>query len=43
MTAVAIIERVLAGERRAGFVTPAGLYGPDMVLEIEGVSREDLV
>lgn len=43
MTAVAIIERVLTGERRAGFVTPAGLYGPDMVLEIEGVSREDLV
>ncbi|OUS06243.1 hypothetical protein A9Q96_09660 [Rhodobacterales bacterium 52_120_T64] len=42
LSAVAIIERVLAGERQAGFVTPAGLFGPDMVLELDGVSREDL-
>jgi len=32
----------MAGQRRAGYVTPAGLFGPDMILEIEGVSREDL-
>jgi short subunit dehydrogenase-like uncharacterized protein len=39
---VAIAQRVLAGEVRAGFQTPAGLYGADFPLTFEGVCREDL-
>jgi short subunit dehydrogenase-like uncharacterized protein len=42
MTALKIIERVLAGKSTAGFQTPSLAYGADFVLEIEGVSREDL-
>jgi short subunit dehydrogenase-like uncharacterized protein len=41
-TAVAALERVLAGEAKPGFQTPSLAFGPDFVLEIEGVSREDL-
>jgi saccharopine dehydrogenase (NAD+, L-lysine-forming) len=39
---VAIAQRVLAGEIRAGFQTPAGLYGADFPLTFTGVCREDL-
>jgi short subunit dehydrogenase-like uncharacterized protein len=42
LTALAIAEKVLAGEYKAGFQTPAKAYGPDLILEIEGVAREDL-
>jgi short subunit dehydrogenase-like uncharacterized protein len=42
LSALAIAERVLAGEVRAGFQTPAGVYGPDFVLSLEGVRREDV-
>jgi len=40
--ALAIVERVLAGELRSGFQTPAGMYGADFVLGLPGVVREDL-
>ncbi len=40
--ALAAIEKVMAGWAPAGFQTPAGAYGPDLVLECEGVSREDV-
>lgn len=36
-TSVAILERVLAGEYRPGFQTPARVYGPDFVLSFPGV------
>ncbi|HVZ06305.1 saccharopine dehydrogenase family protein [Rhodopila sp.] len=39
---IAIAERVLAGEATAGFRTPAGVYGPDFILDFEGVRREDM-
>lgn len=39
---VLIAQRVLAGEVRAGFQTPAGLYGADFPLSFDGVCREDL-
>lgn len=39
--ALAIVRRVLAGEAPPGFQTPATAYGPDFVLELEGVIRED--
>jgi short subunit dehydrogenase-like uncharacterized protein len=42
MTALAIVERVLAGKAPAGFQTPSLAYGADLILEIEGVVREDL-
>lgn len=41
-TALAIVERVLAGTAPAGFQTPSLAYGPDFILEIEGVERVDL-
>jgi short subunit dehydrogenase-like uncharacterized protein len=42
MTALAIVERVLKGDAPAGFQTPSRAYGADLILEIEGVTREDL-
>jgi short subunit dehydrogenase-like uncharacterized protein len=40
--ALAVVERVLAGNAIPGFQTPAMAYGPDFVLGIEGVVREDV-
>src|SRR5579864_9100664 len=42
IAAAAIVERVLGGDLRYGFQTPAMLLGPDFVLSLEGVHREDL-
>ena len=42
LTAVAAAQKVLAGEAPPGFMTPSKAYGPDFVLEIPGVTREDL-
>jgi short subunit dehydrogenase-like uncharacterized protein len=42
LTALKAVERVLAGQFKAGFQTPSLAYGADFILEIEGVSREDL-
>ncbi|BDG05389.1 saccharopine dehydrogenase [Anaeromyxobacter oryzae] len=42
LTAVEIARRVLAGEVRPGWQTPASAYGPDLVLAIPGVEREDV-
>jgi short subunit dehydrogenase-like uncharacterized protein len=39
--ALAVVERVLAGEATPGFQTPSKLFGPDFVLGLEGVVRED--
>jgi short subunit dehydrogenase-like uncharacterized protein len=41
-TALAIVRRVLDGDAPPGFQTPSKAYGPDFVLTIEGVSREEL-
>jgi short subunit dehydrogenase-like uncharacterized protein len=41
-TAVSALERVLAGEASPGFRTPSLAFGPDFILSIEGVRREDL-
>ncbi|HUL77396.1 MAG TPA: saccharopine dehydrogenase, partial [Vicinamibacteria bacterium] len=40
--ALAVVERVLAGQAPAGFQTPGKAYGPDFVLGIEGVTRTDV-
>lgn len=45
LTAVAsleIVRRVLAGDAPPGYQTPAKAYGPDLVMEFGGVTREDL-
>jgi short subunit dehydrogenase-like uncharacterized protein len=42
LTALAIVGKVLAGQAPAGFQTPSRAYGADLILEIEGVEREDL-
>lgn len=42
LTAVAIAQKVLAGQVIVGFQTPSLVYGADFILEIEGVVREDL-
>ncbi|MCX7859531.1 MAG: saccharopine dehydrogenase NADP-binding domain-containing protein [Chloroflexus sp.] len=40
-TALLIVQRVLNGHATAGFHTPAGLYGPDLICEVPGVTRSD--
>jgi short subunit dehydrogenase-like uncharacterized protein len=42
LTALAAVEKALSGSSPAGFQTPSKAYGPDFVLGIEGVKREDL-
>ena len=42
LTALSIAEKMLKGNFCAGFQTPAKCYGADLILEIEGVSREDV-
>lgn len=41
-TALKAVERVLRGEAKPGFQTPSLAYGSDFILEVEGVTREDL-
>jgi len=41
LTALAVVERVLAGHAPAGYQTPSTAYGPDFVLGVKGVTRED--
>lgn len=43
LTALLCVERVLRGDAPAGYQTPSTAYGPDLVLEVPGVSREDIV
>lgn len=40
-TALAIAGRVLAGDAPLGFQTPSTAYGPDFILGLEGVARQD--
>ena len=41
-TALAIVGYVLAGNFSVGFQTPSKAYGADLILEIDGVRREDV-
>jgi len=46
LTAIAalnIIEKVLAGNLKTGYQTPAKAYGADLVMEIDAVIRRDVV
>jgi short subunit dehydrogenase-like uncharacterized protein len=42
LTALEIAERILQDEFCVGYQTPSKCYGADLVLEIEGVQRQDL-
>jgi short subunit dehydrogenase-like uncharacterized protein len=42
LTALAVVERILAGNAPPGFQTPAGAYGQDLALATGDVRREDL-
>lgn len=42
LTALNIARKILHGDLTPGFQTPAKAYGADLVLEIEGVKREDV-
>ncbi|MBX0321650.1 saccharopine dehydrogenase NADP-binding domain-containing protein [Halomicroarcula sp. F13] len=42
-TALAALDRVLDGDAPTGFQTPAGAYGADLILDVDGVEREDVV
>jgi len=42
LSTLAILERVRDGDLPAGYSTPAGAFGPDLVTGIDGVTRTDL-
>ena len=42
LTSLLIVSKVLAGRAPVGFQTPSTAYGPDLILEVEGVTREDV-
>jgi len=37
-----ITKKVLAGDYKPGFQTPAGAYGADLILELEDTIRKDI-
>ena len=41
--ALNIVQKILDGNVQPGYQTPAKVYGPDLIMELEGVSREDVV
>jgi short subunit dehydrogenase-like uncharacterized protein len=43
LAALAVVDRVVAGGAPPGFQTPSAAYGPDFVLGLEGVIRQDEV
>lgn len=42
LSALNITEKILAGNYTPGFQTPAKAYGPDLILEVDGVSKQDI-
>jgi len=42
LTALNIAEKILGGNFQTGFQTPAKCYGENLILEIEGVTQEDV-
>jgi short subunit dehydrogenase-like uncharacterized protein len=42
LAALTIVGHVLAGNFSIGFQTPSKAYGADLILEIEGITREDV-
>lgn len=42
LAALNIVQKILDGKLTPGFQTPAKAYGADLILEIEGVERQDV-
>ena len=42
LTALNIAQKILDGNFEPGYETPAKAYGADLVLEIDGVRRQDV-
>ena len=42
LAALAVVQMVLGGNSKSGFQTPSLAYGADLVMQCEGVTREDL-
>lgn len=42
LASLLIVRKVLAGQARPGYQTPSSAFGPDLILEIEGVERCDV-
>jgi short subunit dehydrogenase-like uncharacterized protein len=42
LAALNIAEKILAGNFTPGYQTPAKAYGPDLILELDGVARKDV-
>ncbi len=42
LAALAVVQRVLAGDVHPGYQTPAKAYGPELALQIKGVTRWDV-
>jgi len=42
LSSLIIIKKVLEGNLKTGYQTPAGVYGADLVMEIPGVTRDAL-
>lgn len=42
ISSLLITKKVLNGDCKTGFQTPAGCYGADLVMEVEGVVREEV-
>ncbi len=40
VTALMITKSVVAGDLQTGYQTPAGCYGADLIMEVEGTTRE---
>jgi short subunit dehydrogenase-like uncharacterized protein len=42
LAALTVVRRVLDGDIHPGYQTPAKAYGPELVMEIPGVTRQDV-
>ncbi|MEO0899406.1 MAG: saccharopine dehydrogenase NADP-binding domain-containing protein [Bacteroidota bacterium] len=42
ITSLMITKKVLEGNWKAGHLTPAGMYGADLIMEVDGVERENI-
>lgn len=42
LSSLAMVEKALAGQATPGFQTPSLAYGADLVMELPGVTREDI-
>jgi short subunit dehydrogenase-like uncharacterized protein len=43
IAALNIAQKILDGKFETGFQTPAKAYGADLVMEIDGMSRQDVI